>query len=555
MIRRGDLALAVAALVAGTLFFGTLDRLWPLPPTDLTRPREATVRDARAALEARGVDLRGYAAAVALHVDEAALSWVERAFGRDVARAQVAGGAPLVGQLVHWKRAGDPTVHRVWLHAERGPLAWSSALEEDAPAPAVPADAALALAREALVGLVDEPGRFELRETVETARPHRVDRRYRFERLRSEEPELREQVEVTVAGDRVARAARAWDVPAAEQRRLRRAAAPAVALETLGVALLVAGLLAACAIALRALRAGTVALRPALAGPALVLAGLVVTHLLDTARGFFAWDPLWPRWIALFRSLAEDNLRTIWILPVLLAVTLAGSATDGAWRRGASLRLAARGRLADPAVGAASARGFLVGLLCGGTLAAAALLLEAFAGARVELQPRGFFHYTLNSAAPLLTSLAFFLGVALTEELGYRYFGGSWLLRRTGRRWIAILLPAAIYGLTHTRLDFLPPAEPWWGRAVALTLVGAVWGWAFLRWDALTVVLSHFTADLFVFNAPLLASPHPATRAWAAATVAVPLVPAALAAAVALGRAARRRRRRAGGPAPGRPVS
>jgi hypothetical protein len=51
-----------------------------------------------------------------------------------------------------------------------------------------------------------------------------------------------------------------------------------------------------------------------------------------------------------------------------------------------------------------------------------------------------------------------------------------------GRKWIAIVVPAILYGASHTGLDFLPPAEPFWGRALALTVVGCVWGWAFLRY-------------------------------------------------------------------------
>jgi hypothetical protein len=59
-----------------------------------------------------------------------------------------------------------------------------------------------------------------------------------------------------------------------------------------------------------------------------------------------------------------------------------------------------------------------------------------------------------------------------------------------------------------------------------LSLVGCVWGWAFLRYGALTVVLSHFTADLFIFNWPQLASGQAAVVAAAVGTMAVPLVPA-----------------------------
>jgi hypothetical protein len=228
---------------------------------------------------------------------------------------------------------------------------------------------------------------------------------------------------------------------------------------------------------------------------------------------------------------------------VLLALIGAGDALDrsrGA-DRGASLWTLLAGRVTDPAVGLASFRGVMIGLVCGGVMTFAVLAL-GLGGATVSLQPRGFFFYALNSASPALSTLLFFLNVALLEELGYRFFAGTWLLERTGRRWVAIVLPAIVYGLTHTRLDFLPVAEPWWGRALVLTLVGCVWGWAFLRFGALAVVLSHWTADLFIFNWPRLAADDPAIVTAAALTVAVPAVPALLAAIAAGIRRARGRR-------------
>ena len=165
-------------------------------------------------------------------------------------------------------------------------------------------------------------------------------------------------------------------------------------------------------------------------------------------------------------------------------------------------------------------------------MTATLLALRAFAGARVPIQPQGFFFFALNSDVPALSTLLYFLMVALAEELGYRFFAGSWLLATLrGRRLAglaAVVVPALIYGTTHTGLGFLPPEDPFWGRALVFTLVGCVWGWAFLRFDALTVVLSHWTADLFIFNWPRLASGDPALVATAVATIGVPLAPAAL---------------------------
>jgi membrane protease YdiL (CAAX protease family) len=170
------------------------------------------------------------------------------------------------------------------------------------------------------------------------------------------------------------------------------------------------------------------------------------------------------------------------------------------------------------------------------------LLLGQVAGAQTALQPRGFFFYALNASAPALSTLLYFSYVALLEELGYRFFAGTWLLQTTRRPWVAIVLPALVYGLTHTDLEFLPPAEPFWARALVMTLVGCVWGWAFLRYDALTVVVSHLTADLFIFNWPRLASAHEEVRWAALATVAAPLLPALVAGVAALARRARRAR-------------
>jgi hypothetical protein len=234
--------------------------------------------------------------------------------------------------------------------------------------------------------------------------------------------------------------------------------------------------------------------------------------------------------VADFQTIGFSLAQGAWIAFALFVVLAAGDALDrrsGA-HRGSSFWRAGRGRFLDPDVGIASARGFLVGLVCGGALVATLLLLQLTAGAWVGIQPQGFFFFAINSRMPAVSTLLYFFMVAMVEETAYRFFAGTWLLSLTGRKWIAIVVPAILYGASHTGLDFLPPAEPFWGRALALTAVGCVWGWAFLRYDALTVILSHFTADLFIFNWPRLGSGDPVLMTKAIATMCVPLIPALL---------------------------
>jgi hypothetical protein len=582
---RGDHWLWPIAALAGVLFFLSLGRLWPLADADLSVPRATLVGRAAAALERQGIlgraaDTSDFAIATRLATDEGSLDYVERALGHDAAQTLIRGGAPLVGHEVLLKRAGDPDARWAMLHPDGTLRGWSRGVQDDAPGARLPVEPARALATGALTrglggalrdttwagGTASVPLAEAWRDApwVETGaaareRPARTDHTFTFERLvRPRGPgaytalpprtpaaatgggaalvELRERAQVVVSGDRVTFARRWLVVPASGDRAARARAAPVQALQTAGFALLVVGAIGALAVFLLRLRDGSARLGRAAYWSGIVFACAFTTGVLADYALLAGWDPLWPRWVARFTSLAGQSQGTAWMFVLLFAFIAAGDALDrevtGAGDlggRGATLWRLGRGGITDPAVGLASARGFAVGLVCGGVMAATVWLLERTAGAYAGVQPTGFFFYALNSSMPSLATLLFFTNIALLEELGYRLFAGSWLLRTLRRPWIAIVVPAVVYGLTHTGLSFLPPQEPFWGRALVMSLVGCVWGWAFLRWDALTVVTSHLTADLFIFNWPRLASAHPDVRVAALLTVSAPLVPALVA--------------------------
>ncbi|MCP3979585.1 MAG: CPBP family intramembrane metalloprotease [bacterium] len=530
-IRPAGVVLVLLGLVAGALFFTSLDRLWPLADFELVVEPGAMERQARGFLEGRGFDLDGCVAARRTALDHPAIDYVDRTFGRERTQSWIAEGLPLLRHRVRFKRADDPEPYLVDVHPSKGVLGFGLYLEEDTPGARLEQDAARELALRAMRdGLGLDPAAFEERSATTTARPERVDHGFSYERLWNTDPELRERVQLRVAGDRVVGAWRMIIVPGPARRAARAAEAPGRALEMIGFSFLIVAAVGAFFVFLRKLRDGSVDLAESSVWPTAVFVCLMLTFFLQGADRFAAWETLWPRWVSDLRFLVFRAIEQIWVPLLLLAVVAAGYALDresGAGR-GRSLALLGRGRILDPSVGLASLRGFLVGLLCGGALAGSVIVLGWITGGGTSLQPRGFFLYPLDSAAPAATTLLFFLGVALAEEIGYRFFGGTWLLHLTNRRWLAITLPALIYGLTHTRLDFLPPADPFWARALALTLVGAVWGWAFLRFDALTVVLSHFTADLFIFNWPRLASDRPVVVATSLAVMLVPLLPGLL---------------------------
>jgi hypothetical protein len=521
---RADLWLLAVAIAGGALFFASLGHLWPLADVDVNVPAKRLIPRAEAFLRTRGLDVHGYSAASALRLDEFALDYVTRTFGIGAAQKLIRSGEPLYAYEISFKRRGDPDSIWVEFHPRRGVIGWGRTVQEDATGAMLAAERAREIAREAISGNAEEKGH------TQRDRPARRDHVFVYETWLSRAPELRERVSVTVTGANVTAVQRQLVPPESARRAAREREAPVAALQMSSFLLLGIAGFAAVVIFLTSLQRGDVRLKRAAGWVAIIAVFFVVSQVLREFALLREWDPLWPRWVADFQTIGFSLAQGAWIAFALFVVIAAGDALDrhsGA-HRGSSFWRAGQGRLLDPEVGIASARGFLVGLVCGGALVATLLLLQLTAGAWVGIQPQGFFFFAINSRMPAISTLLYFFMVAMVEETAYRFFAGTWLLSLTGRKWIAIIVPAVLYGASHTGLDFLPPAEPFWGRALALTAVGCVWGWAFLRYDALTVILSHFTADLFIFNWPRLGSGDPVLTAKAIATMCVPLIPALL---------------------------
>jgi len=525
-----DRLLVVAALLAGLFFVYAIPQLWPLPDVDLNLDRSVLQEDARAFLVEQGFDVSEAEAAVKLRVERRLLDHLEETFPRDEVQAYLRDGHRVYYFDVLFKQAGQTATWRVDWHPEVGPIAWRKAVPDDAKGDKIDQEEARRRAVEAVErGLGLDLDDFKPVTASTTNKSNRNDHQFTWRRRVTKKPRLDQRVSVSVRGGEVTYASHTLEVPARARRAAKSAQAPRKLLEAVGFFLLAVGAVIAFLVFLTRLQSGGVKLGPALRWTAVVLVCLVATTALRQAWLFGLWEPLWPRWVSNLVEGLQFHVHKAWVFLVILAVIAAGGAIDRETgnSRGASLWRLSAGELAHPSVAAAAARGFGVGLVAGAVFALVVFLEVWLTDGRIDLQPRFYFLTVLNAASPAWMSLIIFLPIALGEELGYRLFLGTWLESRTGRRWVAILVPALIYGLVHTDFSFLPPEHPWWGRAVAMTAIGIAWGWAFFRYDALTVVLSHWTADLLIYNWPRLASGRWETVVPSILVVLVPLLPVA----------------------------
>ncbi len=528
-VDRADRLLIVASLIGAAIFFSTLTRIWPLVGPTVAAPTFDPEQRAREVLHERGIDAPGLSASVRLGIQDDSLNYISKTLGNAAAQRLDAQGYGISLRVIAFKRDGDSDLRVITLDSRGGVIGWSQDLEEDEPGATVSDDTARAIAMKAAKdGLGLDVLTWSAKAASSREHSERKDHAFTWERDPNLGLPIKERVTITVAGDVPTYGRRSLVVPEAAKRQQTIDKSAPEGLEGIGVALVVITAVIAVSIFVRRLRGDALDL----ARPARWVGALAAMHFasefLDAPALFYAWKPMWPWWISVLNHFVDSVRSDGWIWLVLFALFGAADSVDkesGA-RRAAALWSFGDGRLGAPGVSSGLIRGVLLGFVCGGVLASMALGFEAW-GARLSLQPRGAFLEMINTSSPALATPLFFAKVAVIEELGYRVFGTTWLLSLTKRRWVAVLVPALIYGLSHAGLTFLPPDEPAWGRVLIMTTIGAIWGVAYLRWGALVVVTAHLFSDTFIFSWPRLATGRPEVVLPALVPLALPLLLAA----------------------------
>ncbi len=132
------------------------------------------------------------------------------------------------------------------------------------------------------------------------------------------------------------------------------------------------------------------------------------------------------------------------------------------------------------------------------------------------------FAQKLNLVVPALYPLQVVILAPLLEEVLWRLFAISALRRLFRTTFPAVLVPAVLWGLAHSWYQVYPP----YTRAVELTLVGLLLGYAFVYWGLEVAIGSHLLYNALVTCVGLAIVPLPAQRAGAVLAGVLLLLPA-----------------------------
>ncbi len=534
-LTRGDrqlVAVCVLVIAVGTAVGVSLfSRAFPEASIDFRVTKEEARRVAEKELVARGFDLGGSKALGVFDHDDDAKVFLERELG-------LAKAVPLLGREVpvwRWSFRFVKPLEKGELRAFVAPsgelLSFRRILPEKAAAPDAGAERARAMAEEALRthrGLDAATLRFV--EAKEEKRPARVDRTFVWESktLLWNGAAMRYLVEVQ--GDRVGRSTLWLDVPEAwrqEYATLRSKNSAAGAAATFGLVLTAIALVV---VFLDRLRRRDVKWRWAFAFSITGTALQMAASLNELPIALQSYDTT-ESWAGFLGQTLLSDFGAACMLGVLLLLLVAGGEPE---YREAYPEKPALGRVFSRR--AFGTKRVFLGLLAGYALTAgffAYQVLFYLAADRFGAWSPADVPYSnlLGTSFPWLGVLLMGFVPATTEEFSSRMFSIPFL-RRFSPTWVAVGLPALVWGFAHAGY----PNQPFWIRGVEVGLAGVVIGAVMLKLDLFPLLVWHFTVDAVYTSLILVRSTNAYFAVSGALAAGALLLPLVVAGALALKR-------------------
>lgn len=530
------LALWLLAGVIGAAFaFQYFFAAFPEASVDFRVTRGQAVEKARSTLAEIGLDVAGYQSSVVFQVDQDAKTYLEREVGLEQANRLMASELTAWWWDVRFFRPRQQEEFRVKVDPAGRVVGLTHTMEEARAGARLESDAARALAET----LLRERLQLDLAayeylpgEANPTDRPNRRDWSFTWERripaLVEAGKDAPYRLRVTVQGDRADGYQEFLRVPEAWKRdfeMLRSSNTFFQVLAQVPYAFLLGGVLL---VLYDLARRGRINWRGALQ-LGLTLAALFFVLSINEwplTRHGYDTNSSYPGFLVLSLALAAAGS-----LGIALLVTLSVATGEPLYRADhpAKLRLGAAFSRATWRDGLRS-KEFFMACVIGLAMAAAHIgFVVAFylLGKDIGFWAPQEIKYTdaVSTAVPWIYPLAISLFAATSEEFLFRLFAIPLLLRLTKSKWIALLVPAIVWGFLHSAY----PQQPGWVRGVEVSIIGVVAGWVMLRWGILATLVWHYTVDALLIGLFLLRSESLYFQLSGGAVTALTLFPLAFA--------------------------
>ena len=505
--RRLDILITLLGLLGLALFLVFYDRAFPSAAIDLDLSRAEIAQRAAAYLQERGYSDQGYEFALSFEEDWWASVYLQQTLGIPGTNRLIRDERlPIWYWHARWFRPLQKEEFSTSLAPDGEVVAFFHSVLEDAPGASLSQSEARALAEEYLVH--DRGWALEDWELITASSEElpggRTDHHFEWKRRDFAVGESELRLAVDVQGDQVGGYDFWLKVPEAFQRHFSEQHNRAAFFNDLSYTLGFAGLgLAALLAYLVAVWRGIIPWRAGL-GPALAVAAVSLLAGLN-------YLPLCKAWYD-----TTQDYTLFWLQRLLNLMYSAGFSAALVfvlWPGGKRLsklvwprqdKILPRGDDRWGVLARSGWRGLMLGGLMAGYVVIFYLVATRFLGGWTPLDVP----YTNLYATPLpfLGPLRSGLLPAMEEELLFRLVGISLVLWLTRRRWLALLVPGALWAFAH--LGYV--RDPFYLRGIELTIAAVfLEGLFFLRFDLTTTIVAHFAYNAMLGALPLLRSGEP----------------------------------------------
>lgn len=500
---RGDLrlvAVAVAIIALSAVYVRwNYTAAFPEASLNLKLSKAEITARAQEFLRAQSLRTDGFRNLTLFDPDDDVRLFLEREVGLDEANRLMAERIPVWRWRARWFRPPDKEEMRVWLRPDGRLIGFEHVVAETASGARLAGDAARALAEAFLARQERAPQR--LVEARLQERPNRHDHVFTWEQDGFRVKDGRIRRTVVIQGDRVGRYQEFLHVPEQWQRDFARLRSKNELYSEIAQAFYIPLILAAVGVLIHSVRKKQVPWRP------LLLISGVVGVLMMVSQGNnlpFFLDRL-PTSSRYEEALGIGILFAIGAgVGVFFYIILAAAAGEPLYR---AVRPAGLSLRDLPTAHGLQSREFFRATVVGYAFAAAHIAyVVAFylIGRRFGVWSPQDVEYSdlLSTSLPWIYPLTISLLAATSEEFWFRLFAVPLLKRWLRLTWVAVLIPAFVWGFLHANY----PQQPGYIRGIEVGVIGVAAGFLMLRYGVASTLIWHYTVDAVLIGSYLLRS-------------------------------------------------
>ena len=509
MDRREVLWIVLFLVLGGiglALFLRFYDEAFPVASLDFKLSREEAFQKARGYLEGLGYDTEAYENAQVLDHDQEGQIFLERTLGLEEANRLVRDWVSIWYWSVRWFRPLEKEEFHVNLDPGGRVVHFSHEILESAEGANLTQEDALPVAEQFLRETQEiDLGDYELIERSSEKRKARTDHTFTYRKQGftvGEDGHYR--LEVTVQGDRVGRFGEYLKVPETFARHYREIRSRANLLSQAADVFWLVLAVAMLVVLVQKFRERALVWQAGLVVGGLVLVAAVAGQVnsLPLIRFGYPTTQSYASFILTF--LAFGIIGSCFIGGIICLAGTAGGALGREVLFGG--RRSPFGRLSPGAIFSGRAvRAIFVGYGIGFAMLGY-LTLFYIVGSRYfgVWSPAWMVDYdnAFSTAIPWIYPLLAGLVASTQEEFFFRLLAIPLVIRWFNRRWLAVLLPAVVWGFLHSNY----PVEPVYTRGIEVSIVGIAFGLAFLRYGIWAPIIAHYAVNAFMTALPMMKS-------------------------------------------------